>query len=95
MPQFALLCLDKPDSLPVRLAAREAHLAYLAGYAQEVRLAGPLLDDKGDPAGSLIVLEAPDIAAARALSAGDPYTLAGLFQKVDIHPLRITLGPLA
>ena len=92
MPHFVLLCVDKPQSLDLRMATRAAHLAYMADHAQDVRLGGPLLDDKGDMAGSLIVLEAPDIAAAKALNANDPYTLAGLFARVDIHPVRLTMG---
>jgi uncharacterized protein YciI len=40
----------------------------------------------------MFILEAADIEAARAFSAADPYTLAGLFERVEIRPWRRTLG---
>jgi len=94
MPLFVITCIDKPGSLPVRMATREAHLAYLKGQAG-VRLGGPFLDEKGDMAGSLLVVEAADLAAAKAFSAGDPYAQAGLFASVDIRGWRNTIGAIA
>jgi uncharacterized protein YciI len=59
-----------------------------------VRLGGPFLDEKGDMAGSLIIIEAADTAAAEAFSLNDPYRKAGLFERVDIRPWRATFGEL-
>lgn len=94
MPLFVLTCIDKPGSLALRMATREAHLAYVRPQADMLKLGGPLLDDAGDMAGSLMILEAPDRAAVEAFSAQDPYTLAGLWASVDIRPFRMTLGQL-
>lgn len=94
MPLFALFCVDKPNSLDLRMATREAHLAYVRGFASQLRLAGPMLDEAGEMAGSIILMEADDIAAARAFSADDPYTKAGLFARVDITAFKPTLGKL-
>jgi len=94
MPLFALFCVDKPNALDLRLATREAHLAYVRGFAGQMKLGGPLLDAKGDMAGSLIILDVADQAAADAFSAGDPYTKAGLWERVDIKPFKATLGQL-
>lgn len=94
MPHFVLTCIDKPESLALRMATREAHLAWVRGRIGELKLGGPFLDDKGDMAGSLMILEEPDLAAAQAFSAEDPYTKAGLWQSVDIRPFRVTLGQL-
>ena len=94
MPHFVLTCIDKPESLALRMATREAHLAWVRGRIAELKLGGPFLDDKGDMAGSLMILEEPDLAAAQAFSAEDPYTKAGLWQSVDIRPFRVTLGQL-
>ena len=92
MALFVISCIDKPDSLALRMATRPAHLAYAhsEGIPATVKLGGPYLDDKGDMAGSLIIVEAPDLAAAIKFSENDPYRLAGLFQSVDIRPFRIT-----
>ena len=89
MPLFALICMDKPGSLDVRLGARERHLAWVA--AQPLVYGGPFLDEAGDMKGSLMIVEAADLAAARAFNAADPYTQAGLWASVDIHPYRVTI----
>jgi uncharacterized protein YciI len=94
MPLFVLHCLDKPDSLDLRMATREAHLAYVGGRKAEVRVGGPMLNDNGDMAGSLLIVDVADKAAAEAFSAGDPYTKTGLWQQVDIKALKATLGQL-
>ena len=92
MANFALICIDKPDSLALRLATREAHFAYGRSMPGVVRLAGPFLDDAGEMAGSLLVIEAENLAAAWARHEGDPYKLAGLFERVEIRPWRATWG---
>ena len=95
MPLFVLTCLDKPNSLPLRQATREAHLAYLAEHPGVMRLGGPFLDAAGDMAGSLMIVEAADLAAAKAFNAADPYSRADLFASVDIRPWRVTVGAIA
>jgi uncharacterized protein len=94
MPLFVLHCIDKPNALQVRLGAREAHLAYVRERLDMVKLGGPFLDDKGDMAGSLIIVEAADRAAAEAFNRDDPYTRAGLWERVEVRPFRATLGQL-
>ncbi|TPK82256.1 MULTISPECIES: YciI-like protein [unclassified Mesorhizobium] len=84
---FALICKDKPDSLQLRVDTRPAHAAFLEGLISEGRLAfaGPFLDFDGKPDGSLVMIEAPDMASAQALAAADPYAKAGLFESVEIR----------
>ena len=94
MPLFVLSCIDKPDSLQVRLGAREAHLAYVRGKPGIMKLGGPYLDAKGDMAGSLMIMEAADQSAVEAFSRDDPYTQAGLWERVEIRPFRVTVGEL-
>lgn len=91
---FALLCKDKPGSLQVRLDTRPEHVAFLEGLNGEKKLAlaGPFLDADGKPNGSLVVVEAPDMTAAKALSAADPYAKAGLFESVEIRPWNWTFN---
>lgn len=94
MPTFMLACFDKADSLALRMATREAHLAYMGDKREVVKLAGPLLDDAGDMAGSLLIVEAPDLAGAKAFNADDPYTKAGLWDRVEIKAFRASIGQL-
>lgn len=94
MTIFALYCVDKPNSLELRMANREAHLAYVGGFRDQLRLAGPMLDEGGDMAGSIILLEMDTLAQAQAFAASDPYNKAGLFERVDVTAFRPTLGKL-
>jgi uncharacterized protein len=91
MPQFVIHCLDKPQALELRLAHRPAHLDYARSYGAQLVLAGPLLDEAGNPKGSLLILEAADASAAQAFADHDPYALAGLFASVAITPFRTVL----
>ena len=89
---FAITCIDKPNSLDLRLANRPPHLEYLNSHLARIVIAGPLLDDAGEkPVGSLLVMEFDDTAGAEAFAAGDPYAKAGLFQSVGIRPYRKVL----
>lgn len=85
---FAFLCTDKPGHLNVRMDTRPAHLDHLNKLNAEgtLKMAGPFLDDEGKPSGSLVIVEAEDMAAARALAEADPYYQAGLFEKVEVKP---------
>ena len=94
MALYVLVCHDKPNSLDLRMSTREAHLAYVRGFADKLKLAGPLLDANGDMAGSLLIMECELISEAEAFTAGDPYNKAGLFGQVQVLPFRQTLGKL-
>ncbi|NJN51798.1 MAG: YciI family protein [Gammaproteobacteria bacterium] len=86
---FALYCVDKPNSLDLRLATRERHLAYIGKPSVKIVLAGPLLSDDGKTMrGSFFIIDADHVDAVAQFSAKDPYRIAGLFERVDIHGFR-------
>ncbi len=85
---FALINTDRPGSLDLRLATRPAHLAYLESHAGKIVSGGALLDTAGQPAGSLLVVDVDDRAAAEAFAAADPYARAGLFESTLVRPFR-------
>jgi hypothetical protein len=87
---FVITAIDKTGALSLRVASRQAHLDYLSG-SDTVRLGGPFLDANGDMAGSLLIIEATDMDAARQWHAGDPYVKAGLFATLDIRPWKATI----
>jgi uncharacterized protein YciI len=90
---YALICTDKPGSLALRKERRPDHLAYLKGLGEAHVLAGPFTAEDGETMnGSLIVVEAPSLAAAEAIAAGDPFAKAGVFASVDIRPWLWTLN---
>jgi uncharacterized protein YciI len=94
MPLFIVSWMDKPGHLPVRLANREAHLDYVRETGV-VRLGGPFLDESGEMAGSMIIIEADNLEMAHAWHALDPYRSAGLFEASEVKPWRITVGAIA
>jgi uncharacterized protein YciI len=86
-----LMAKDKEGALDVRKANREAHLAYLKETGV-VEQGGPLLDEAGEWAGSLLILDVEDLAAAKAWAENDPYAKAGLFAEVHISAWNRVLG---
>jgi len=94
MPLFMLACFDMPNALDLRMAAREAHLAYVRERAATVKVAGPMLDEDNVMAGSLFILDVTDRAAAQAFNDADPYQLAGVFGQVEIRGFRASIGSL-
>lgn len=89
--RFALMCTDKPGHLETRKGNRDAHLAYIKDTGV-VEMAGPLLDTDGNMAGSLIILDVDDYAAARAWADADPYARAGLFETVSLSAWNKVIG---
>jgi len=88
---IALICTDKTGALETRKENRDAHLAYIADTGV-VTMAGPLLDTAGEMAGSLLILDVEDAAAAESWAANDPYAKAGLFSDVRIQPWKKVIG---
>ncbi len=96
---YAIIGTDVPNSSAARLSARPRHLERVQALVQQGRLvvAGPFpAIDAEDPGpngvtGSLILAEFPDLDAARAWAAADPYTTDGVFGSVDVRPFRRVL----
>lgn len=93
MPLFCLHCLDnETDGAERRAATRPAHLEWAAGLGETVRMAGPLISEDGRMVGSVFLIQADSLDHARAISADDPYTRAGVFGRIDIHETRWSVG---
>jgi uncharacterized protein len=89
--RFVIHAIDRPNSLALRLETRPRHLEYMAAF--DTLVAGPLLDDDGNPCGSCIIVELADRAAAERFVADDPYRGADLFQSVSVHEFRTVKWP--
>lgn len=93
MPLFCLHCLDnETDGAARRAATRPAHLEWAGAIGPALRMAGPLIDSEGKMIGSVFLLEAESLAAAKAMNADDPYTKAGVFGRVTINETRWSIG---
>lgn len=91
---YTIYCEDVENSLPIRKQTRAAHLERIQILVDQGRLmvAGPnpAIDSK-DPGeagftGSLIIAEFDSLSDAQQWADTDPYTLAGVFQKVTVKP---------
>ena len=90
MALYALLGFDGEHAAERRPLVRAAHLDHWKPLDAEgrVRFGGPLLDENGKPRGSLLVFEAPDLEAARAHAARDPYVLDGVVGRHEVCETR-------
>ncbi len=87
MPLYVMTGRDWDDKLETRKETRPAHLAWIEELGSRIKMAGPVHEvDGGPPVGSVIVLEADDLNAAKTVFASDPYAHAGLWAAQDIRP---------
>jgi uncharacterized protein YciI len=81
--KFVILGFDGPEGQARRKIHRSAHIERIERWNKgRVILAGPLTDNVG----SLIVLEAGSREDVEEFVREDPYTVFGVFQRVEIHP---------
>lgn len=85
---FAVIAQDHPDSTALRAQTKARHIAHLDAAAENLAVlqTGPLLDEHDAETGSLLILEADTIETVEAFMKADPYTQAGLFAQMEIHP---------
>ncbi|MDE0753795.1 MAG: YciI family protein [Woeseiaceae bacterium] len=96
---YAIISQDVKESLPRRLAARDAHLARLKALTNEGRVlvAGPHpaidANDPGDAGftGSLVIVDFPSLVEAQAWADQDPYIEAGVYESVVVKPFKLVL----
>jgi uncharacterized protein len=83
---FVIIGHDGPNGARLRPALRPAHLENLRPLvdAGKIVVAGPFTDGSG----SLIVADFESEDAARAFAQNDPYTLEGVFERVEVKPFR-------
>ncbi len=83
---FVIIGHDGPNGARLRPTLRPAHLENLRRLVQagKIIVAGPFTDGSG----SLIVADFEDDDAARAFARNDPYTLEGVFERVEVKPFR-------
>ena len=88
MPLFAIQCADKPGMAEARAATRQTHLDYLAANADSVVLGGVTYGADGEKDGSVWIVNLPDLAAAEAFAAAEPFVKAGLFEWTRIRRMN-------
>ncbi|CAH1659402.1 YciI family protein [Chelatococcus asaccharovorans] len=81
---YLIVTQDRADGKPIRDAHRAAHYAYLQANQGRLIASGGLQDENGQYVGGAIILDAETLADAQAFADGDPFSQAGLFDKVTI-----------
>ena len=89
---FALVAHDRPNSVARRMELRPDHLKHLDALGDTLLLAGPFLADNGDMVGSIVVIEAETLDAAREIFARDPFMVGNLFDSVTIKPWKLGIN---
>jgi uncharacterized protein YciI len=92
---WLILAFDgtEADAPARRMAARDAHVAFITKEAEAGRLllGLPLHDESAKSRGSLMVIaEDPD-----AYLAAEPFARQGVWQRIAVHPFRIAPLPYA
>lgn len=86
---YAIITTDKPAHLELRTSVRAEHLAYLRAHAGMLLAAGALIEDDGTGgSGGVLLVDTDERAVAEQFAADDPFTRAGLFDKVVIQRWR-------
>ena len=89
---FALIAMDRPNSVERRMAIRPEHLKHLDALGEQLILAGPFLNDKEEGVGSIVIIEADTLEEAREMFNRDPFVRENLFDQVTIKPWRLGIN---
>jgi hypothetical protein len=86
---YAIQTLDKPGTADLRASTRPAHLDYLKAHQHLLLAAGALINDDGTGGnGGILLVDTDDRAVAERFINEDPFTKAGLFEKVTVTRWR-------
>lgn len=93
MPLFAVTYRYEAAQTEEREANKPAHREWLSAQVQAgtIRSVGPFVDGSG----ALLMVEATDLAAARALVADDPHRVRGMVSEITVREWVPVFGALA
>src|SRR6266403_5102459 len=82
---YLIITYDKPDHGLLRQQTRPEHLKFLESNKAKLLACGAKLDDLGASAsGGIYILDTEDRQEEESFIADDPFTKAGLFERVEI-----------
>ena|SRR6266851_9885150 len=86
---YVIRTKDKPHHAHLCAEIRAKHLEYLEARKDKLLAGGALLSDDGkDATGGLLIVDVEDRESAEDFIANDPFTKAGLFEKVTVKRWR-------
>jgi uncharacterized protein YciI len=86
---YVILCRYRPGGAEARFAIRARHLEYMIAALPRTVAGGGLLDEGGSAVGMLVMIDVADREPAERFVAAEPYNAAGLFESVQITPIRL------
>jgi uncharacterized protein len=92
MPLFLFYAFDKKEcGAAIRATTRPRHVEYTKTNGK-VKFGGPFVGPNDEMIGSFSIIEARDLDDAKAYVANDPYMHAGLFERHEVHPWKLTIN---
>jgi len=89
---FYVHAQDKSAVGTEMLRLTEAHWSYMDRFADRLVLRGPTVSNDGtEHTGSIHILDVADRASAERFAFGEPFWLAGLYQRVDVDRMIVLL----
>ena len=86
---WAIYCIDKPNSTPLRAEHQQRHSAYLKEKDPVIFFTGPLQSDDGSAnIGSLWIIAANSRSEAQAFVDGEAFNRGGVFESVSVRRVR-------
>ncbi len=86
---YAIQTQDKAGSAQIRADNRAAHIEYLTANKHLLLAAGALIGDDGTGgSGGILIVDTDDRKEAGRFIANDPFSKAGLFEKVTVTRWR-------
>lgn len=89
---FIIRAEDQKGALDRRLALRPRHVEYLQSRMDQIKVAGAILDEAGNPCGSMLVVDVADQAAAEEFARSDPFSIEGVFASFTVAAYRPAFG---
>ena len=83
---YAIHCLDRENTLSIRLENYDAHRNYLNTTQTNIVLAGPVTADDGStPIGSVMIISVISKEEAERFNQGDPFYQLDIWNKDSIR----------
>lgn len=90
---YLVICSDDANSAEPRAVHLRGHLDHVEKYWTRYVTAGPIREPGGDAlVGSVFLVLADDLDDAKALMAGDPYIISGMYKTITYNEFSNSVG---
>lgn len=92
-PCFLVICRDGANAPALRARHLDGHLRHVEDHWRSYITAGPIRAPGEDAiCGSVFLVIAPSLEAAKALMNGDPYITCGLYETIEYTEFTNSVG---